>query len=265
MTSSKAMFKTLSTLITAGIFFSASGWGVWKTEDGGLNWKCISDGFFRTGSVGAIAVSEYDPNVVYVGMGEAPIRGNVSHGDGIYRSTDAGKTWKHIGLVDSSQISRVRIHPRDPDLVYVAALGHVYGPNEERGVFRTIDGGKHWERILFRNTRTGAIDLSLVPANPRIMYAALWEAGRTPHSLTSGGPGSGLVKSTDGGATWTEISRHKGLPQGVLGKIGVTVSPSVPDRVWAIVESEDGGGFRSYDSGLTWQRGNEDRRPRERA
>jgi photosystem II stability/assembly factor-like uncharacterized protein len=246
-------------------YFGATGGGVWKTEDGGLNWKCISDGFFRTGSVGAIAVSEYDPNVVYVGMGEAPIRGNVSHGDGMYKSTDAGKTWKHIGLADSSQISRVRVHPRNPDLVYVAALGHVYGPNEERGVFRTSDGGKSWEQVLFRNTKTGAIDLALDPSNPRIMYAALWEANRTPYSLTSGGPGSGLFKSADGGSTWTEITRHKGLPEGVLGKIGVVVSPAAPDRVWAIVEAEDGGVFRSDDGGLNWQRLNEDRRLRQRA
>jgi photosystem II stability/assembly factor-like uncharacterized protein len=246
-------------------YFGATGGGVWKTEDGGLNWKCISDGFFRTGSVGAIAVSEDDPNVVYVGMGEAPIRGNVSHGDGMYKSSDSGKTWKHVGLADTSQISRVRIHPRNPDLVYVAALGHVYGPNDERGVFRTSDGGKSWERILFRNTRTGAIDLALDPDNPRIVYAAFWEAGRTPYSLTSGGPGSGLFKSTDGGATWIEISRHKGLPQGVLGKIGVTVSPAAADRVWAIVEAEDGGVFRSDDGGLTWQRVNDDRRLRQRA
>ena len=246
-------------------YFGVTGGGVWKTEDGGLNWKCVSDGFFRTGSVGAIAVSEYDPNVVYAGMGEAPIRGNVSHGDGIYKSTDAGKTWKPIGLADTSQISRVRIHPRNPDLAYVAALGHVYGPNEDRGVFRTSDGGKTWERILFRNTKTGAIDLAIDPSNPRIMYAALWEAGRTPYCLTSGGPGSGLFKSTDGGATWTEISRHKGLPQGVLGKIGVTVSPAAPDRVWAIVEAADGGVFRSDDGGLSWQRVNDDRRLRQRA
>jgi photosystem II stability/assembly factor-like uncharacterized protein len=246
-------------------YFGATGGGVWKTEDGGLNWKCISDSVFGTGSVGAIAVSEWDPNVVYVGMGEAPIRGDVSHGDGMYKSTDAGKTWKHIGLADTSQISRVRIHPRNPDLAYVAALGHVYGPNEERGVFRTVDGGKSWERILFRNTKTGAIDLSLDPSNPRIIYAALWEAGRTPHSLTSGGPGSGLFKSTDGGTTWTEISRYKGLPQGVLGKIGVAVSPVSPERVWAIVEAEDGGVFRSDDGGLTWQRLNDDRRLRQRA
>jgi photosystem II stability/assembly factor-like uncharacterized protein len=319
MRSLKAVFKTLSVLISAGVVLSASGWGVpaqrerrpaaldaslykamewrsigpyrggrvtavtglpsqphtyyfgatgggvWKTEDAGLNWKCLSDGVFRTGSVGAIAVSEWDPNVVYVGMGEAPIRGDVSHGDGMYKSTDAGKTWKQIGLADTSQISRVRIHPRNPDLVYVAALGHVYGPNEERGVFRTVDGGKSWERVLFRNTKTGAIDLSLDPSNPRVMYAAFWEAGRTPYSLTSGGPGSGLFKSTDGGTAWTEISRNRGLPQGVLGKIGVAVSPVSPERVWAIVEAEDGGVFRSDDGGLTWQRLNDDRRLRQRA
>ncbi|MGB7296526.1 MAG: hypothetical protein WBC70_13140 [Candidatus Aminicenantales bacterium] len=225
-------------------YFGATGGGVWKTEDGGLSWTCVSDGFFKTGSVGAIAVSELDPNVIYVGMGEAPIRGNVSHGDGVYKSTDAGKTWKHIGLADTRQISRVRIHPRDPDLVYIAALGHVYGPNVDRGIFRTKDGGKTWEKILFRNNTTGAIDLVLDPSNPRVLYAALWEAGRTPYSLTSGGPGSGLFKSVDGGNTWTEISRNKGLPQGVLGKIGVTVCPARPERVWTIVEAEDGGVFR---------------------
>ncbi|MEW5899989.1 MAG: glycosyl hydrolase [Acidobacteriota bacterium] len=246
-------------------YFGATGGGVWKTEDGGLGWRCVSDGFFRTGSVGAVAVCESDPNVVFVGMGEAPIRGNVSHGDGVYKSTDAGKTWKHVGLSDTSQIPRVRIHPQNPDLVYVAALGHVYGPNEDRGVFRTTDGGKTWERILFRNNKTGAIDLTLDAANPRVIYAALWEASRTPHSLTSGGPGSGLFKSTDGGNTWTEISRHQGLSRGVLGKIGVAVSPAKPERVWAIVEAEDGGVFRSDDGGATWLRVNEDRRLRQRA
>jgi photosystem II stability/assembly factor-like uncharacterized protein len=246
-------------------YFGATGGGVWKTEDGGLSWKCVSDGFFRTGSVGAIAVSEWDPNVVYVGMGEAPIRGNVSHGDGMYKSTDSGKTWKHIGLEATSQISRVRIHPRNPDLVYVAALGHVYGPNEERGVFRTSDGGKTWQKILYRDNKTGAIDLILDPSNPRIVYAAFWEAHRTPWSLSSGGPGSGILKSTDGGETWVEISRRQGLPQGVLGKIGITASPAQPGRVWAIVEAEDGGVFRSDDGGETWQKVNDDRRLRQRA
>ncbi len=246
-------------------YFGATGGGVWKTDDGGLSWRCVSDGFFKTGSVGAIAVAAADPNVVYVGMGEAPIRGNVSHGDGMYKSTDAGKTWTHIGLRDTHQISRVRVHPRDIDLVYVAALGHVYGPNEERGVFRSKDGGKTWERILYRSPRAGAIDLILDPTNPRVIYAALWEAWRTPYSLNSGGPGGGLFKSTDGGDTWTEISRRPGLPKGVLGKIGVTVSPVRADRVWAIVEAEDGGVFRSDDGGETWMKLNEDRALRQRA
>ena len=246
-------------------YFGATGGGVWKTEDGGLNWHPVSDGFFKTGSVGAIAVSEVDPNVVYVGMGESPIRGNVSHGDGLYRSEDAGKTWKHIGLSDTSQISRVRVHPRNPDLAYVAAMGHVYGPNEERGVFRTRDGGKTWEKILYRHKKAGAIDLILDPSNPRIIYAALWEFYRTPYSLSSGGNGSGLFKSTDGGDNWKEISHNKGLPQGMLGKIGVTVSPAKPDRLWAIIEAEDGGVFRSDDAGHTWRRVNSERRLRQRA
>jgi photosystem II stability/assembly factor-like uncharacterized protein len=246
-------------------YFGATGGGVWKTDDGGLSWRCVSDGFFKTGSVGAIAVAAADPNVVYVGMGEAPIRGNVSHGDGMYKSTDAGKTWTHIGLRDTHQISRVRVHPRDIDLVYVAALGHVYGPNEERGVFRSKDGGATWERILYRSPSAGAIDLILDPTNPRVLYAALWEAWRTPYSLNSGGPGSGLFKSTDGGDTWIEISRNPGLPKGVLGKIGVTASPVRADRVWAIVEAEDGGVFRSDDGGATWVKLNEDRRLRQRA
>ncbi len=246
-------------------YFGATGGGVWKTEDGGLNWSPVSDGFFQTGSVGAIAVSEYDPNIVYVGMGEAPIRGNVSHGDGMYKSLDAGKTWKRIGLEDTSQISRVRIHPRNPDIVYVAALGHVYGPNEQRGVFRSQDGGETWENILYRDDKTGCIDLVLDPSNPRIIYAALWEFFRTPYSLSSGGPGGGIFKSVDGGDSWTEISRNSGLPKGLLGKIGITVSPAMPDRVWAIVEANDGGVFCSDNGGQTWRKMNEERRLRQRA
>ena len=246
-------------------YFGATGGGVWKTEDGGLNWRPISDEFFKTGSVGAIAVSEYDPNIVYVGMGEAPIRGNVSHGDGMYKSLDTGKTWKRIGLDDTSQISRIRIHPRNPDIVYVAALGHVYGPNEQRGVFRSQDGGETWEKVLFRDEKTGAIDLILDPSNPRVLYAALWEFFRTPHSLSSGGPGGGIFKSIDGGDTWTEISRNRGLPKGLLGKIGITVSPAKPDRVWAIVEANEGGVFCSDDGGQTWRKMNDERRLRQRA
>ncbi len=246
-------------------YFGATGGGVWKTEDGGINWKPVSDGIFKTGSVGAIAVSERDPNIVYVGMGEVPMRGNVSHGDGMYKSNDAGKTWKHIGLSDTSQISRVRIHPQNPDIVYVAALGHVYGPNEQRGVFRSKDGGQTWEKILYRDNKTGAVDLALDPSNPRIMYAALWEFFRTPYSLSSGGPGCGLFKSTDGGDTWNEISRNPGLPRGLLGKIGVAISPAKPSRIWAIIEAKDGGVFCSDDGGQTWHEVNEERRLRQRA
>ena len=246
-------------------YMGATGGGVWKTEDAGLTWRNISDGYFKTGSVGAIAVAEADPNVIYVGMGEAPIRGNVSHGDGVYKSVDGGQTWHHLGLEDSRHISRIRIHPRNPDLVYVAALGHVYGPNQERGVYRSRDGGRTWEKILYRDNKTGAIDLILDPNNPRIIYAALWEAYRTPYSLVSGGPGSGLFKSTDGGDTWEELTRRPGLPRGVIGKIGVTVSPAQPGRVWAIVEAKEGGVFRSDDGGATWIRVNSDRRLRQRA
>src|SRR5215813_14341511 len=179
-------------------YFGATGGGVWKTTDSGADWQPVSDGFFKTGSVGAIAVSDSDPNVIYVGMGESPIRGNVSYGDGVYKSTDAGKTWKNIGLRDSQQISRVRVHPRNPDIVYVAAQGHVWGPNERRGVFRSKDGCKTWDRVLFRSDKAGASDLILDPSNPNLIYAALWAVYRKPWTLESGGPGSGLFKSTDG-------------------------------------------------------------------
>jgi len=235
-------------------YFGACAGGVWKTTDGGTTWDSISDGFFKTAAVGALAVVDADPNVIFVGMGETAIRGNVSHGDGVYKSTDGGQTWRHCGLADTRAIARIRIHPRDPDLVYVAALGHVWGPNEERGVFRSRDGGQTWERILFRDERTGAIDLTMDPRNPRILYAALWEAQRSPHALVSGGPGSGLFKSTDGGDTWTEISGNRGLPTGVKGKIGVAVSPAQSGRVWALVEAIDGALFRSDDGGASWLR-----------
>jgi photosystem II stability/assembly factor-like uncharacterized protein len=246
-------------------YFGGTGGGVWKTEDGGMSWRNVSDGFFKTGSVGAVAVSEWDPNVVYAGMGEAPIRGNVSHGDGVYKSQDAGKTWTHMGLTETRQISRIRIHPRNPDLVYVAALGHVFGPNEDRGVFRSRDGGATWEKVLYRSDKAGAIDLILDPHNPRVLYAALWEAWRTPYSLNSGGPDSGLFKSTDGGDNWTELTRNAGLPRGMIGKIGVTVSPAQADRVWAIVEAKTGGVFRSDNGGTTWRKMNDDRSLRQRA
>ena len=246
-------------------YFGATGGGVWKTTDGGVNWEPVSDGAFGTGSVGAIGLSDSDPNIVYVGMGESPVRGNVSHGDGVYKSTDAGKTWKRVGLEDTRQIGRVRVHPRNPDLVYVAALGHIFGPNEQRGIFRSKDDGKTWEKVLFRNNKTGAIDLILDPTNPNILYAGFWEVIRRPWTFESGGPGSGLFKSTDGGDTWTEMTRNPGLPKGMIGKVGITVSPANPERLWAIVEAEDGGVFRSENAGRTWTKVNEDRRLRQRA
>jgi photosystem II stability/assembly factor-like uncharacterized protein len=246
-------------------YFGSCGGGVWKTTDGGLYWRNVSDGFFKRASVGAIAVAASDPNVVYAGMGEACIRGNVSHGDGVYRSTDGGKTWSHLGLENTRNIGKVRVHPQDPDIAYVAALGHAHGPNPERGIFRTRDGGKTWRKVLSRGSKAGGIDISIDPTNPRIVYAALWEAIRRPHQLISGGDGSGLFKSTDGGDTWTEISRNRGLPKGVLGKISVAVAPARPERVYALIEARDGGIFRSEDGGLTWSAGSEDREMRQRA
>ena len=235
-------------------YFGSTGGGVWKTTDGGVYWENVSDGFFKRASVGALAVAPSDPNVIYAGMGETTIRGNVSHGDGVYRSTDAGKTWVHLGLADTRHIARIRVHPQDPDLVYVAALGHAHGPNAERGVYRSRDGGHAWERILFRDEHVGANDLSLDPNNPRILYTTLWRARRLPHALESGGEGCGIFKSTDGGDTWTELTRNKGLPTGTLGKIGIALSPARADRVWAVVEAENGAVFRSDDGGTTWQR-----------
>lgn len=234
-------------------YFGACAGGVWKTEDGGTTWWNISDGFFGTAAVGAIAIAASDPNVLYVGTGEACIRGNVSHGDGVYKSTDGGRTWVNVGLRDTRHIAKIRVHPQDPDLVYVAALGHAFGPNEERGVFRSRDGGRTWERVLFRDAQTGAIDLVMDPRNPRILYAALWQARRWPWKLESGGPGSGIFRSTDGGETWEELTRKPGLPKGIIGRVGLAVSAK-PGRLWALVEAEDGALFRSEDYGETWER-----------
>src|SRR5262249_5944532 len=228
-------------------YFGACAGGVWKTADAGTYWECVSDGYFKTAAVGALAVAESDPNVVYAGMGESTIRGDVSHGDGVYRSTDAGKTRSHLGLADTRHIGRVRVHPSNPDLVYVAALGHAFGPNNERGVYRSRDGGRTWERILFVSNRAGAVDLSMARGNPRVLYAAFWETLRTPWSLTSGGEGSSLWRSTDGGDSWQDVGKHPGFPAGLKGKIGAAVSPALTERVWAIVEAEDGGLFRSDD------------------
>jgi photosystem II stability/assembly factor-like uncharacterized protein len=245
-------------------YFGSTGGGVWKTYDGGQYWENISDSFFKRASVGAIAVAPSDPAVIYVGMGETTIRGNVSHGDGVYRSTDGGQSWTHLGLEDTRHIGKIRVHPHNPDLLYVAALGHAHGPNSERGVFRSHNGGRTWEKILFIHEDAGSHDLALDPYNPRILYATLWRARRLPHTLQSGGEGCGLYMSTDGGESWSDISRRPGLPGGQLGKIGVAVSAARKDRVWAIVEAEDGAIFRSDDAGATWTRLSENKNLRKR-
>ncbi|HLA91456.1 MAG TPA: glycosyl hydrolase [Gemmatimonadaceae bacterium] len=247
-------------------WFGTTGGGVWKTTDGGTTVVPVTDKYFG-GTIGAIAVSESNPDVVYVGGGETPIRGNVSHGDGVWKTTDAGKTWTYVGLKETQYISRVRIHPTNPDIVYVGALGHVFGPNAERGVFKTTDGGRTWRKVLFRNDSTGIADLIVEPGNPNVLYAAFWQAWRRPWQLWSGGPGSGIFKTTDGGEHWTEITRNPGLPAtGVLGRIGVAVSPAKPSRVWAIIEHEPAGGvYRSDDGGANWTFLNGDRNLRQRA
>src|SRR5215471_12577855 len=245
-------------------YFGATGGGVWKTVDGGSNWRVVSDKDFKTGSIGAVAVAESDPNVIYVGAGESPIRGNVSRGDGVYKSTDGGQTWTNLGLSDTQQISRVRVHPKDPNLVYVAAQGHVWGSNAERGIYRSKDGGKTWEKVLYVTDKTGASDLAMDPENPRILYAGFWQVYRKPWTLESGGAEGGIWKSSNGGDTWKKLSG--GLPEGVVGNIGVAVSPTKHDRVWAIVESrEKGGVYRSDDGGEKWTRTNSENKLRQRA
>jgi photosystem II stability/assembly factor-like uncharacterized protein len=246
-------------------YFGATGGGIWKTTDGGTTWRPVADEALRSSSVGALAVSESNPDIVFAGMGEVELRGNVIQGDGVYKSADGGKTWSPVGLTDSQNIARIRIHPSNPSVVYVAALGHTYGPNTERGIFRSQDGGATWKRVLYRSDKAGAVDLHLDPQNPQVLFAALWEVFRTPHSLSSGGPASGLFRSADGGDTWNDISRNPGLPKGLLGKIGVSVSGADSNRVYAIVEAEDGGIFRSDDGGTTWTKANDERRFRQRA
>jgi len=246
-------------------YFGATGGGVWKTVDGGESWVCVSDGFLKVGAVGALEVAPHDPNVIYAGTGEGCIRGNVQPGEGIYKSTDAGETWTFSGLKEAQTISKIRTDPRDENVVFAAAFGHVFGPNRDRGVYRSTDGGKNWKKVLYKNEKTGAIDLVIDPANPRIIYAALWEAYRNPWSMSSGGPGSGLWKSTDGGDTWTDLTTNEGMPKGPIGKIGVAASAAKPGRVWASVEAEDGGLFMSDDGGKTWSNVNDDRNIRQRA
>ncbi|MCC6241611.1 MAG: glycosyl hydrolase [Gemmatimonadaceae bacterium] len=240
------------------------GGGVFKTTDGGLNWSPMSDKYFG-GTIGAIGIAPSNPDIVYVGGGEFAIRGNVSHGDGMWKTTDGGKTWENIGLNDTRQIAKVRVHPTNPNLVYVAAQGHVWGPNAERGIFRSKDGGKTWAKILFRDDSTGAADLAMDPTNPNVLYAGFWQAHRKPWMLVSGGKGSGMFKTTDGGDTWTEITRNSGLPTGLWGNIGISVSGANPRRVYALIEANEGGVFRSDDAGATWARVNDERKLRQRA
>lgn len=247
----------------ATFYQGVTGGGVFRTTDSGAHWEPLGEKDFRTGSVGAIAVSESDPNVVWVGMGEAPIRGNVSHGDGVYRSTDGGKSFRNVGLVETRQIARIVVHPKDPDVAYVAAQGHVWGPNPDRGVFRTTDGGKSWQKVLHVDEKTGASDVAMDPGNPRVLFAGLWQVERKPWTLVSGGPGSGLYRSTDGGDTWKKLT--EGLPEGTWGKVGVSVSAAKAGRVWAMVEAEKGGLFRSEDLGETWKKVNDENKLRQRA
>jgi photosystem II stability/assembly factor-like uncharacterized protein len=245
-------------------YLGAAGGGVWKTTDAGANWRPVSDSYLKRGSVGAIAVSESNPDVVYVGTGESPIRGNLASGDGVWKSTDAGRSWQHVGLADSHQIARVRIDPANPDVVFVAAQGHAWAPNPERGIFRSRDGGTTWRKVLFVDDATGAADLAMDPLNPRILYAAFWQVVRRPWDFVSGGPGSGLWRSTDGGDTWTKLT--DGLPDEVLGRIGVAASAARAGRVWAIVEAKDRGGlYLSDDYGEKWTQVSDDHAIRQRA
>ncbi|MEP0212219.1 MAG: glycosyl hydrolase [Cellulophaga sp.] len=246
-------------------YFGATGGGVWKTEDGGRSWGNISDGFFG-GSIGAIEVAQSDPNIIYVGGGEKTLRGNVSSGYGVWKTEDGGKTWSSAGLSKSRHIPRIKIHPKNPNIVYAAVLGNIYKPTEERGVYKSTDGGKTWRKTLFVNSNAGAVDLMLDPNNPRVLYASTWRAKRTPYSLSSGGDGSALWKSTDSGESWTEISKNEGFPKDTLGIIGVTVSPKNSERVWAIVENKNKGGlYRSDDGGKKWTQVNAERKLRQRA
>jgi len=249
-------------------YFGATGGGLWKTTDGGVTWSPVGDSQFGSSSVGALAQCYADPDVVYAGMGEVQLRGNIIPGDGVYRSDDAGESWAHVGLGSSTgqqMVGRIRVHPTDCRRAWVAVLGDVYGVNPERGIYRTSDAGDTWEKVLYRDDKTGAVDLVVDPSNPDVLYASLWEVFRRPWMLSSGGPGSGLFKSTDGGGTWTELTRNPGLPQGIIGKIGVSVSGADPNRVYAIIEAEEGGVFASDDGGATWTRVSTDRNLRQRA
>jgi photosystem II stability/assembly factor-like uncharacterized protein len=244
-------------------YFGAVAGGVWKTTDAGATWTPLTDGT-PISSVGALAIAPSDHNVIYVGSGEAAPRGDMTYGDGLYKSVDGGKTWSHIGLTDSRQIGALIVDPHDAGTVLVAAFGHAFGPNKERGVYRTTDGGKSWTRVLYHDEQTGAIDVAFDPNDARIVYAALWEARRQPWNFSSGGPGSGLYRSTDGGVTWTRLSGN-GLPEGILGRIHVSVSPADSKRVYAMIEAQEGGLYRSDDGGVHWARVSDDGRLTQRA
>ncbi|MCH8287265.1 hypothetical protein IIB79_12205 [candidate division KSB1 bacterium] len=248
-------------------YFGATGGGVWKTTDGGENWRSIGDEI-TVGSIGDIDISRSNSNIVFVGTGEACFRGNISHGNGVYKSVDGGNSWQHVGLTESRYIPRLLIHPENDDIIFVAAIGHLYAPpgsyRGDHGVFRSKDGGETWENVLPGvNNQTGAVDISISHRNPNVMFAALYETFRTPYSSSSGGPGSGLYKSADGGDTWTKVEGG-GFPGGILGKIGVSISPADNNRVYAMVEAEDGGLYRSDDGGETWTLTNNDRDKRQR-
>lgn len=245
-------------------YFGATGGGVWKTIDGGSNWKNISDKYFG-GSIGCVTVAPSDPTILYVGEGENSLRGNVSEGFGIWRTDDGGRSWRNIGLKDTRHIIRIIVHPKNPDIVWVAAIGHLFGPNEERGVFKTTDGGRSWKKVLYVNNQTGCSDLVMEPGNPAVLYAGTWRILRTPYSLESGGEGSGVWKSVDGGETWKNISAHKGLPKGTWGIVGVTVCPSNTDKVYALLENKDGGLYMSNDGGENWTLQSSDNNIRQRA
>ena len=262
-------FRGGRSLTAAGIagdpttyYFGATGGGVWKSNDGAITWTPVFDDQ-AVSSIGSLAVAPSEPTTIYVGSGEACIRGNISHGDGVYKSLDAGKTWKNIGLRDSRAIGKLIVHPTNPNIVFVAALGHPYGPNTERGVFRSTDGGSSWQRVLYRDENTGAIDIAFAPHNPNVLLASLWEARRTPWSLTSGGPGSGLYYSNDGGSTWKQLQKH-GLPEGPYGRIGVAFGAG-GERMYALIEAKEGGLYRSDDAGETWTLVNDSRSFQQRA
>ena len=247
-------------------FMGTTGGGLWKTTDGGLNWRPVTDGQMNSASIGAVQVCESNPDIVYMGTGETQLRGNIQQGDGAYRSSDAGETWEHVGLAETQNIARIRIHPEDCDVAWVAAFGKHSADNPERGVFKTTDGGATWRRVLYRSDKAGAVDISVDATNPDVIYAAIWEAWRRSWGMSSGGEDSGLFKSLDGGESWTEITANIGLAEGPIGKIGVAVSPADPNRVWTLIEHEpDGGVWRSDDAGATWERVNEERKLRQRA